>query len=250
MSTETQSASTTPLCDAVRSEDWPKVDELLASNPIRHTKEVDRSGATPLHWAACVGNADLVKRLLKVYPAAARKQDKFNKRTPLHYATFHYARQALKAGATYARAESVEALVQSYPEGSQVLDMQGNLAIRYALDKQAPPESLQMLERATYPDQVPILDVYHGWAKLEEWAEEPETFANMLDRVDNYHLNPIQHAVAKNAPPQLVQSMIATCPHLARTSFDSRRRSLLHLAALTNADTEVLMSSFCVVCYS
>ena len=93
-------------------------------------------------------------------------QDKFNKRLPLHYATFYYAREALQPGATYARAESIEALVHQYPDGSRVQDSQGHIALTYALEKHAPPESLQVLERVTYPDQVLIAGKYMTWRQL------------------------------------------------------------------------------------
>ena len=78
-----------------------------------------------------------------------------------------------------------------------------------------------------------------GLAPLLQWTKEPAVFAEMIVKVDDFLLNPLQHAVAKNAPVALVQSMVSARPALVRSSFDSRRRSLLHLAAAANADTEV-----------
>lgn len=168
MATSPKATANAPLCDAIRAEDWGRVEELLASAPVRNTREVDKSGATPLHWAACVGKADLVTRLIALHPAAAEKQDKFNQRLPLHYATFFYAREALRPGATYARAESIEQLAHTFPQGSRTEDTQGKIPLQYALDKQAPPESLQVLERVTYPDRLPILDEYYTWQQLSK----------------------------------------------------------------------------------
>jgi hypothetical protein len=65
-------------------------------------------------------------------------------------------------------------------------------------------------------------------------------FARMVGSVDEYLLNPLQHAAAKDAPADLVRAMLAARPDVAPTSLDSRRRSLLHLAAAANADTEVI----------
>jgi len=157
-----------PLCNAIRAEAWGLVDDILCSTPVKNTREIDKSGATPLHWAACVGNAQLVGRLLELYPDAAEIQDKFSQRLPLHYATFYWTRTAKTEGMTYDRAESIEELVIKFPRGSQIQDAQGNIPLKYALDENAPPESLQMLERATYPTMVPILDEYYSWSRLNE----------------------------------------------------------------------------------
>lgn len=161
-------AKSNVLCKAIRQEDWKQVDKLLQTHPVRCTREVDESGATPLHWAACKGNVQVVKKLIQIYPAAARVQDKFNKRLPLHYATYHFSTNSAKQSLRSSRCAAIETLVQSYSEGSIFPDVHGNLALKYALEKQAPPESLQMLERATYPDKVPILNTYYTWHQLKQ----------------------------------------------------------------------------------
>ena len=72
-----------------------------------------------------------------------------------------------------------------------------------------------------------------------QWTKDPQTFEKMLDHVDVYLLNPLQHAVSKDAPVALVHAIISARPELLH-SFDSRRRSLVHLAATANADAETM----------
>ncbi len=70
-------------------------------------------------------------------------------------------------------------------------------------------------------------------------AKDRAMLNEAIGHVDNYLLNPLQHAVAKDAPVELVRAMVQVRPELLHSSYDSRRRSLVHLAASTNADSEV-----------
>lgn len=86
---------------AVRRNDLMGLKELLDDDDAAAT-EVDKKGNTALHWAARVGNLDMVNALLDA--SADVDAEQVHHRTPLMYASMHGAveicRALLKRGAT------------------------------------------------------------------------------------------------------------------------------------------------------
>jgi len=71
------------IIDAVKRNDLPAVRGLIRSDP-RNVSATDRDGATPLHWAANVGNLEMIRLLIQSGAAVNIRQA--NGWAPIHSA--------------------------------------------------------------------------------------------------------------------------------------------------------------------
>lgn len=97
------------------------VEQLIERFP-EGTKEVDRYGRLPLHYALRLGLPKvIVLRIFSIFPDACKIKDKQLK-LPIHYAMMDYIDQ-----------EVLKQLIEFYPDSSLVLDIFGRAALDYAL---------------------------------------------------------------------------------------------------------------------